>query len=159
MALSWTKRKARLSSLLDIQGDGDSEGLALDRILHGQSIIGKTCESSWTDLSTPIIDATYSKNCGDRRVTLHGQRSGRCGDARLWTIWCRMSFCLLTHDVISYHRVQIDVVTCHLDGHVYVRKSIEKRYALKTRDVSPSPLHLRSLLTTISTAMLTSART
>jgi hypothetical protein len=45
MALPWTKRKARLSSLLDIQGDDDSEGLALDRILHGQSVIGKTCES------------------------------------------------------------------------------------------------------------------
>ena len=30
---------------------------------------------------------------------------------------------------------QIDVVKCNLDSKVYVRKSIEKRFAYKTRDV------------------------
>lgn len=30
---------------------------------------------------------------------------------------------------------QIDVVTCRLNGRVYVRKSIEKRFAIRTRDV------------------------
>ena len=30
---------------------------------------------------------------------------------------------------------QIDVVRCNLDSKVYVRKSIEKRFAYKTRDV------------------------
>ena len=30
---------------------------------------------------------------------------------------------------------QIDVVNCNFDGRVYVRKSIEKRFAFKTRDV------------------------
>lgn len=34
--------------------------------------------------------------------------------------------------------MQIDVVTCKLDGRVYVRKSTEKRFALRTRDVSYS---------------------
>ncbi|EGN94476.1 hypothetical protein SERLA73DRAFT_188399 [Serpula lacrymans var. lacrymans S7.3] len=43
MSLSWLKRKARLGSLLSSSGDEDEEGLALDRILHGQSVIGKTC--------------------------------------------------------------------------------------------------------------------
>lgn len=43
MSLSWSQRKARLASLLKSgQGDEDAEGLALDRILHGQSVIGKT---------------------------------------------------------------------------------------------------------------------
>jgi hypothetical protein len=32
--------------------------------------------------------------------------------------------------------LQIDVILCHLDGRVYVRKSIEKRLALRNRDVS-----------------------
>ena len=30
---------------------------------------------------------------------------------------------------------QIDVVTCKLDGRTYIRKSIEKRFAMKTQDV------------------------
>jgi hypothetical protein len=38
---------------------------------------------------------------------------------------------------------QIDVVSCNINGHVYVRKSIEKRFAFKTREVSLIPL-LRS---------------
>jgi hypothetical protein len=39
---SWLKRKARLGTLLQSNGDEDEDGLALDRILHGQSVIAKT---------------------------------------------------------------------------------------------------------------------
>lgn len=43
MSPSWAKRKSRLAALLQCEsGDEDAEGLALDRILHGQSVIGKT---------------------------------------------------------------------------------------------------------------------
>jgi hypothetical protein len=45
MSLPWTQRKARLVFLLNTQGDEDTDALALDRILHGQSVIGKTCKS------------------------------------------------------------------------------------------------------------------
>jgi hypothetical protein len=41
MSLPWTKRKTLLSSLLN-SSDDDDEGLALDRILHGQQVIGRT---------------------------------------------------------------------------------------------------------------------
>ena len=37
---------------------------------------------------------------------------------------------------ISDSAVQIDVVTCQLDGRVYVRKTIEKHFALRTREVT-----------------------
>ena len=48
MSLRWSKRKDRLRSLLGHSSQGSEEelGLALDRILHGQSVIGKTCK--WT---------------------------------------------------------------------------------------------------------------
>ncbi len=36
--------------------------------------------------------------------------------------------------LITY-MIKIDVVTCRLNNCVYVRKSIEKRFALRTRDV------------------------
>jgi hypothetical protein len=42
MFTSWLKRKARLGILLQSNGDEDQDGLALDRILHGQSVIAKT---------------------------------------------------------------------------------------------------------------------
>ncbi|SRR6266403_1966932 len=42
MFTSWLKRKARLGTLLQTNGDEDEDGLALDRILHGQSVIAKT---------------------------------------------------------------------------------------------------------------------
>jgi len=46
MFTSWLKRKARLGTLLQSDGDEDQDGLALDRILHGQSVIAKT--GLWT---------------------------------------------------------------------------------------------------------------
>lgn len=46
MSQSWPKRKARLQALLLLQNQSDEEeeGIALDRILHGQSVIGQSCE-------------------------------------------------------------------------------------------------------------------
>ncbi|OCH86956.1 kinase-like protein [Obba rivulosa] len=49
MSKSWRKRKARLGTLLESKGDEDEDGLALDRILHGQSVIGKTSKTSQID--------------------------------------------------------------------------------------------------------------
>ena len=43
MSLSWNQRKLRLAALLKSDGDEDEEGFALDRLTHGQSVIGKTC--------------------------------------------------------------------------------------------------------------------
>lgn len=52
MSYSWDKRKARLEALLQLSSSSETEtrddddeqqfALALDRILHGQRIIGKT---------------------------------------------------------------------------------------------------------------------
>ena len=39
---AWRTRKTRLNELLGTEDDEDSRGIALDRILHGQSVIGKT---------------------------------------------------------------------------------------------------------------------
>lgn len=41
---SWFNRKTRLETLLDSQKDEEAYGIALDRLLHGQSVIGKTCQ-------------------------------------------------------------------------------------------------------------------
>lgn len=43
MSLSWHQRKTRLAALLKSQGDEDADGMALDRLMHGQNVIGKTC--------------------------------------------------------------------------------------------------------------------
>lgn len=42
MSLPWNTRKIRLQELLKSRGDEDEDGLALDRLLHGHSVIGKT---------------------------------------------------------------------------------------------------------------------
>ena len=47
MSVSWIQRKQRLAVLLSSEGDEDADGLALDRLLHGQNVIGKTCKFSW----------------------------------------------------------------------------------------------------------------
>ncbi|EMD39026.1 hypothetical protein CERSUDRAFT_93065 [Gelatoporia subvermispora B] len=49
MSKSWRKRKARLGALLESRGDEDDDGVALDRILHGQSVIGKTSKTTQVD--------------------------------------------------------------------------------------------------------------
>lgn len=75
------------------------DGLALDRILHGQNVIGKTSK-------TVEIDAIRFQ---DKDLAAIGTLEfGQFG--------------------VVY------VVTCRLDGRVYVRKSIEKRFALRNRD-------------------------
>ena len=40
--LSWLQRKSKLAALLRSNGDEDADGVALDRLLHGQNVIGKT---------------------------------------------------------------------------------------------------------------------
>lgn len=43
MSSRWLKRRTRLRELLTISvQDEDEEALAIDRVLHGQSVIGKT---------------------------------------------------------------------------------------------------------------------
>jgi len=68
-------------------------------------------------------------------------------------------FCLPDLYVVLYDRIQIDVVTCHFDRRVYVRKSIEKRFALKARDVLLFFLALNSSHNHHLPAMLTPTRT
>ncbi|KIP07072.1 hypothetical protein PHLGIDRAFT_90022, partial [Phlebiopsis gigantea 11061_1 CR5-6] len=99
MSGPWRKRKTRLDGLLNEQGDEDAKSLALDRILHGQSVIGKTART------TQIEDLKF----GDKDLTVLGTLEfGQYG--------------------------VIDVVTCKLDGRTYIRKSVEKKFAVKTQD-------------------------
>ncbi|KAL4263518.1 non-specific serine/threonine protein kinase [Pleurotus pulmonarius] len=49
MDFAWHSRKTRLNVLLHSQGDDDQDGIALDRLLHGQSIIGKTARTAEID--------------------------------------------------------------------------------------------------------------
>ncbi|KAH9020261.1 kinase-like protein [Lactarius deliciosus] len=99
MFTSWLKRKARLGVLLQSNGDEDEDGLALDRILHGQSVIAKTAKTIEVD----------KLRFTDKDLTVIG--------------------------TLEYGQFStIDVVNCNINGRVYVRKSIEKRFALKTRE-------------------------
>ncbi|KIY47733.1 kinase-like protein [Fistulina hepatica ATCC 64428] len=93
---SWLKRKSRLRALLESQGDEDSDGLAIDRILHGQNVIGRTTR-------TAEVDSLRFGN-QDLRVTGTLER-GQFGVA--------------------------DIVTCRLNGVVYIRKSVEKVFVLR----------------------------
>ncbi|THU80380.1 kinase-like protein [Dendrothele bispora CBS 962.96] len=49
MSLSWVQRKTRLQQLLDSPEDEDEDGLALDRLLHGHHVIGKTARTTEID--------------------------------------------------------------------------------------------------------------
>ncbi|KAF7760367.1 hypothetical protein Agabi119p4_11043 [Agaricus bisporus var. burnettii] len=99
MSLSWLQRKTKLASLLKSQGDEDADGIALDRLLHGQNVIGKTPK-------TVEIDALRFR---DKDLDVVGTLEfGQYG--------------------------VIDVVTCRLNGQTYVRKSTDKRFALRARD-------------------------
>ncbi|KAJ6482534.1 kinase-like protein [Mycena sanguinolenta] len=99
MSTPWLKRKARLRALLKTTTDEDEAGRALDRILHGQNVIGKTAK-------TVEIDALRFQDA----------------DLQLVGTLERGQFGL------------IDVVKCHLDGRMYVRKSVERRFALRVRE-------------------------
>jgi hypothetical protein len=46
---AWVERKAQLQTLLDCCGDEEEQGIALDRILHGHTVIGKTQKSALAD--------------------------------------------------------------------------------------------------------------
>lgn len=110
MSLSWTQRKTRLASLLKSRGDEDADGIAIDRLMHGQRVIGKT--SKTTD-----VDAL------------------RFQDQDLDTV-----------GTLDYGQFGvIDVVVCRLDSKVYVRKSVDKRFALRSRDQC-SPQFERDIL-------------
>ncbi|KAJ7621379.1 kinase-like protein [Roridomyces roridus] len=110
MSTPWAKRKARLRALLKNPQDDLAEGLALDRILHGQNVIGKTAKT------TEIDELRFH----DADLQVLGMlEQGQFG--------------------------VIDVVKCRLDGRVYVRKSIEKRFALRTREQC-SPQFERDIL-------------
>jgi len=45
MSLSWSTRKTRLDVLLKSHGDEHEDGLVLDRLMHGQAVIGETGQS------------------------------------------------------------------------------------------------------------------
>ncbi|KAJ7054183.1 kinase-like protein [Mycena amicta] len=110
MSTLWVTRKARLCALLKTSTDENETGLALDRILHGQSVIGKTAK-------TAEIDALRFQDA----------------DLQLIGTLERGQFGL------------IDVVKCDLDGCMYVRKSIEKRFVLRNREQC-SPQFERDIL-------------
>ncbi|KAF9067938.1 kinase-like domain-containing protein [Rhodocollybia butyracea] len=109
MSLSWIQRKTRLQELLK-EDDEDEFGLALDRLMHGQQVIGKTAR-------TVEIDTLRFQ---DRDLQALG--------------------------TLEYGQFGvIDVVTCRLDSHVYIRKSVEKKFALRTREQC-SPQFERDIL-------------
>lgn len=79
MSGPWRKRKTRLDGLLNEQGDEDAKSLALDRILHGQSVIGKTGVLSRTlliaSLLIPVVARTTQiedLKFGDKDLTVLG---------------------------------------------------------------------------------------
>ncbi|KAJ6551162.1 kinase-like domain-containing protein [Mycena capillaripes] len=110
MSTPWLKRKARLRVLLKTTADEEEAGRALDRILHGQNVIGKTAK-------TAEIDALRFQDADLQPVgTLERGQFGL-----------------------------IDVVKCNLDGRMYVRKSIERRFAVRTREQC-SPQFERDIL-------------
>ncbi|KAJ3865682.1 kinase-like protein [Lentinula novae-zelandiae] len=113
MSVSWDQRKTRLQELLKSSGDEEEDGLGLDRLLHGQNVIGKT-------VKTAEVDEIRFQ---DRDLQVLGTLEyGQYG-------------------VVS----DIDVVTCKLDSRVYIRKSIEKKFALRTREQC-SPQFERDIL-------------
>ncbi|KAE9394240.1 kinase-like protein [Gymnopus androsaceus JB14] len=110
MSASWIHRKTRLQELLKSHGDEDEDALSLDRLLHGQLVIGKT-------IRTTEIDSVRFQ---DRDLQVLG--------------------------TLEYGQFGvIDVVTCRLDSRVYIRKSTEKKFALRTREQC-SPQFERDIL-------------
>ncbi|KAI0295171.1 kinase-like domain-containing protein [Multifurca ochricompacta] len=116
MSTFWLKRKARLGTLLQSNGDEDEDGLALDRILHGQSVIAKTARTIEVD----------RLRFTDKDLTVIG--------------------------TLEYGQLSVtDVVNCNIDGRLYVRKSIEKRFAFKSRDQCNPQLERDILLRALCT--------
>ncbi|KAF8654999.1 hypothetical protein AX16_003303 [Volvariella volvacea WC 439] len=110
MSLTWSQRKSRLAALLKSQGDENADGLALDRLLHGHRVIGKTART------TEIESLRFQ----DKDLNVVG--------------------------TLEYGQFGvIDVVTCVHDGRAYVRKTIDKVFAMRTRDQC-SPQFERDIL-------------
>ncbi|KAK0476277.1 kinase-like domain-containing protein [Armillaria luteobubalina] len=107
MSLSWIKRKSRLQELLKSHGNEEEDGLAQDRLLHGQSVIGKT--SRTIEIDTIKLQDKDFKVVGKLDYGQFGV---------------------------------IDVVKCRLDGRVYVRKTIEKKFVLRARELERDILRL-----------------
>ncbi|KAH9994987.1 hypothetical protein BJV74DRAFT_345461 [Russula compacta] len=117
--------KARLGILPPISGDEDGDGLTLYRILHGQSLIAKT---------------DTSRDYRGGQAAIHRKRLRRHWGIGIRSILSRTSQSKLTSVHLQFARIvhhipRIDIVSCNIDGRVYIRKSIEKRFASKTRDV------------------------
>ncbi|KAH9921683.1 kinase-like protein [Epithele typhae] len=110
MSLPWHERKSRLSSLIGANDGEDGEAVAMDQLMHGQSVIGKTAKTIRVD------EFRFTDKDLDLVGTLEYGQYG-----------------------------VIDVVTCKFDGRVYVRKSTEKRFALRTREQC-SPQFERDIL-------------
>ena len=111
MSASWIHRKTRLQELLKSHGDEDEDALALDRLLHGQLVIGKTTRTTEID----------SVRFQDRDLQVLG--------------------------TLEYGQFGvIDVVSCRLDSRVYIRKSTEKKFALRTREVSSTRVFAFNLI-------------
>lgn len=135
MSVSWAERKDLLSSLLQVRGD-DDEGIALDRVLHGQNIIGKTCKFFFSNdrsfFPINLLNAAKTIRIDSLRFTdkdlvvLGTLDRGQFGVV-----------CPTVHAPVFLTKSghQIDVVNCVLDGRVYVRKSIERACALRSREV------------------------
>lgn len=137
MSLSWVERKDLLSSLLQARGD-DDEGIALDRVLHGQNTIGKTCKFSRMARLLESIDHSFKLNTA-KTIKIDSLRFTDKDLVVLGTL-DRGQFgvvCLVTCARVyaAEFGPQIDVVNCVLDGRVYVRKSIERAFALRSREV------------------------
>ncbi|KAH8112029.1 kinase-like domain-containing protein [Phellopilus nigrolimitatus] len=108
---TWPNRKAQLRSLLDCtSNDDEQEGVTLDRLLHGQAIIGRTQKT------TQIERLRFSDN--------DLESFGPLADAQFGIV---------------------ELVSCRLDGRVYVRKRVAKAFALKNREQT-SPQTERHLL-------------
>ncbi|EJD05220.1 kinase-like protein [Fomitiporia mediterranea MF3/22] len=107
---SWFHRKAQLRTLLGTCGDDEEEGIALDKILHGQAAIGKT------QTSIDVDNARFS----DKDLVSFGPLA----DAQFG---------------------MVELVSCRLDGRIYVRKRVSKKFALKMREQC-SPQNERRIL-------------
>lgn len=137
MSLSWAERKDILTSLLQARGD-DDEGIALDRVLHGQNTIGRTCKCSFLrvgkscDRSSQFIAAKTIK-IDSLRFTDKDLLALGTLDRGQFGVVCPITY---ARGLPTEFGLQIDVVNCVLDGRVYVRKSVERAFALRSREVS-----------------------
>ncbi|KZT18799.1 kinase-like protein [Neolentinus lepideus HHB14362 ss-1] len=100
---TWKQRKARLGILLQSGGDDDDEGVALDRLLHGASVIGQTSKTKEVE----------SLRFTDRDLQLTGT---------------------LEYGTFGVVSPAVDVVRCKCDGRAYVRKAIDKQFALRNAE-------------------------